>query len=59
MDRGEVAILFLAKLSCGFDLSYKIEEQEDTWERDKQQENPHYINCNGKDISSLNNLTTH
>lgn len=51
MDRGEVAILFLAKLSCGFDLSYKTEEQEDTWERDKQQENPHFINCSGKDIS--------
>lgn len=50
MDKQEVAILFLAQLSCGFHLSHKTEEQEDIPERGKQQENPHYINCSGKDI---------
>lgn len=51
MNKQEVAILFLAKLSCVFHLSHKTEEQEDIREREKQQENPHYINCSGKDIS--------
>lgn len=51
MNKQEVAILFLAKLSCGFYSSHKTDDQEDIRERGKQQENPHYINCSGKDMS--------
>lgn len=51
-NRGEVAVLSLLKLSCGFYLLLKAAKQENAWEKESHQECHNGVHWSGKNISS-------